>query len=84
MTNYDATAEMCLPEQLQMRADVVAGCSERPDFSPAQPWRAKTRRVPSKAAGNARLNTEVRIVWRSQVITHRSAFPGWRPLSTAG
>src|SRR5437016_13792306 len=27
-----------------------AGCSNRPDFSPAQPWRAETRLIPSKAA----------------------------------
>ena len=26
------------------------GCSKRSDFSPAQPWRAETRLVPSKAA----------------------------------
>src|SRR6185503_3611942 len=32
----------------------LAGCSKRPDFSPAQPWRAETRLVPSKAAGEAR------------------------------
>jgi hypothetical protein len=29
-----------------------AGCSKRPDFSPAQPWRAETRLVPGKAAAN--------------------------------
>jgi len=29
-----------------------AGCSKRPDFSPAQPWRAETRLVPSKAAAS--------------------------------
>ena len=29
-----------------------AGCSNRPDFSPAQPWRAETRRFPSKAAAS--------------------------------
>ena len=34
----------------QTRSTSVAGCSERPDFSPAQPRRAKTRLVPSKAA----------------------------------
>jgi len=28
----------------------LAGCSKRPDFSPAQPWRAKSRLPPSKAA----------------------------------
>jgi hypothetical protein len=29
-----------------------AGCSKRPDFSPAQPWRAETRLFPNKAAAN--------------------------------
>ena len=29
-----------------------AGCSKSPDFSPAQPWRAETRLVPSKAAAS--------------------------------
>jgi len=29
-----------------------AGCSKRPDFSPAQPRRAKTRRSASKAAAS--------------------------------
>ena len=29
-----------------------AGCSKRPDFSPAQPQRAETRPVPSKAAAS--------------------------------
>ena len=27
-----------------------AGCSKRPDFSPSQPWRAKMRLIPNKAA----------------------------------
>jgi len=30
----------------------LAGCSKRPDFSPAQPWRAETRLVPGKAAAS--------------------------------
>jgi hypothetical protein len=29
-----------------------AGCSKRPDFSPAQPWGAERRLVPSKAAAS--------------------------------
>ena len=29
------------------------GCSKTPDFSPAQPWRAKTRLVPREAAASA-------------------------------
>lgn len=28
------------------------GCSKRPDFSPAQPWHAKMRLVPTKAAAS--------------------------------
>ena len=28
------------------------GCSKRPDFSPALPWRAETRHVPSKTAAS--------------------------------
>jgi len=30
----------------------LVGCSKRPDFSPAQPWRAETRHSAGKAAGN--------------------------------
>src|SRR5436853_5859883 len=30
----------------------LAGCSKRPDFSPARPWRAETRLVPSEAAAS--------------------------------
>jgi len=33
------------------REEHLAGCSKSPDFSPAQPWRAETRLVPGKAAG---------------------------------
>jgi len=29
---------------------VIPGCSKRPGFSPAQPWRAETRLLPNKAA----------------------------------
>ena len=29
-----------------------AGCSKRPDFSPAHPWRAETRLVPGKAVAS--------------------------------
>jgi hypothetical protein len=32
----------------------LAGCSKWPDFLPTQPWRAKTRLVPSKAAGESK------------------------------
>src|SRR5712692_8204896 len=32
------------------QGNTPAGCSKRPDFSPAQPRRAETRLVPSKAA----------------------------------
>ena len=34
----------------------IAGCSKRPDFSPAQPRRAKTRRSAGKAATSAGLS----------------------------
>ena len=34
------------------RREDRAGCSKRPDFSPAQPRRAKTRRSAGKAAAN--------------------------------
>jgi len=33
-----------------MGGEYLAGCSKRSDFTPAQPRRAKTRLVPSKAA----------------------------------
>ena len=34
------------------KASIIAGCSKSPDISPAQPWHAKTRLVPSKAAAS--------------------------------
>jgi hypothetical protein len=34
------------------RGERPAGCSKRPAFSPAQPWRAKTRLFPNKAAAS--------------------------------
>src|SRR5947209_3928487 len=37
---------------MAQRENTIAENSKRPDFSPAQPWRAKTRLVPSKAAAN--------------------------------
>ena len=33
-------------------ASLSSGCSKRPDFSPAQPWRAETRLIPCKAAAS--------------------------------
>jgi hypothetical protein len=37
---------------LQASSEAIAGCSERPDFSPAQPRRAKTRHSAGKAAAS--------------------------------
>jgi len=39
-----------------------AGCSKRPDFSPAQPRHAETRLVPSKAAANEEARRTFRYV----------------------
>jgi hypothetical protein len=39
-----------------------AGCSKKPDFSPAQPWRAETRLVPSKAAASEEARRTFRYV----------------------
>jgi hypothetical protein len=39
-----------------------AGCSKRPDFSPAQPWRTETRLVPSKAAASEEARRTLRYV----------------------
>ena len=36
--------------RMAQQENAPAGCSKRPDFSPAQPWRAETRLVPGKAA----------------------------------
>ena len=42
--------------------DVPAGCSKRPDFSPAQPWRVETRLPPSKAAASEEARRTLRYV----------------------
>ena len=39
-----------------------AGCSKRPDFSPAHPWRAETRLVPNKAAASEEARRTLRYV----------------------
>jgi hypothetical protein len=44
------------------KGEYHAGCSKRPDFSPAQPWRAKTRLVPSKAAASEEARRTLRYV----------------------
>ena len=41
---------------------IPAGCSKRPDFSPAQPWRAETRLVPGKAAASEEARRTLRYV----------------------
>jgi hypothetical protein len=38
------------------------GCSKKPDFSPAQPWRAETRLVPSKDAASEEARRTLRYV----------------------
>ena len=38
------------------------GCSKRPDFSPAQPWRAETRLFQSKAAASEAAKRTLRYV----------------------
>src|SRR5437879_13925528 len=40
----------------------LAGCSKRPDFSPARPRRAETRLVPSKAAASEEARRTLRYV----------------------
>ena len=53
-----ATGDFCSTRELRGAARVAqqeyipAGCSKSPDFSPARPWRAKTRLVPGKAAAD--------------------------------
>ena len=39
-----------------------AGCSKRPAFSPAQPWRAETRLVPGKAAASDEARRTLRYI----------------------
>src|ERR1700704_541112 len=39
-----------------------AGCSKSPTFSPTQPWRAKTRLVPVKAAASEEARRTLRYV----------------------
>ena len=48
--NYVGTADLRWPARLGQEGNTPAGWSNRPDFSPARPWRAETRLVPSKAA----------------------------------
>ena len=53
--NHFGTAELRWPAHWGQQENAPAGCSKRPDFSPAQPWRAETRLVPSKAAASYHL-----------------------------
>ncbi len=41
LTNYQATAEMRMSEQLEMLSEVVAGCSERPSSKAAASGEAR-------------------------------------------
>ena len=52
-----------------------AGCSKRPDFSPAQPWRAETRLLPSKAAASDYLPPLLRGGWDGPNCAQRSHPP---------
>ena len=54
--NFDGLARVAQQE------NTPAGCSKRPDFSPAQPWRAETRLVPSKAAASEEARRTLRYV----------------------
>ena len=38
-----STAELRWPARQEYEENIPAGCSKRPDFSPAQPRRAETR-----------------------------------------
>ena len=44
--------EISTTARFGLDGNIPAGCSKRPDFSPAQPWRAETRLVPNKAAAS--------------------------------
>jgi len=50
--NHFNTLELRWSACVAQRKNTPAGCSKRPDFSPAQPRRAKTRRSTGKAAAN--------------------------------
>ena len=50
--NHFGTLERLWSAHMRQEENTPAGCSKGPDFSPAQPWRAETRFVPSKAAAS--------------------------------
>jgi len=52
--NYVGTLEFLGSTRVAQQQSGHAGCSKRQDFSPAQPRRAETRLVPSKAAGESK------------------------------
>jgi hypothetical protein len=60
--NHFGIAEHRWPAHLGLEKNACAGCSKRPDFSPAQPWHAKTRLVPSKAAASEGARRTLRYV----------------------
>jgi hypothetical protein len=50
LTNYLSTRNCEHLDTHRLHSRFFAGCSERPAFSPAQPWRTEMRLDPSKAA----------------------------------
>ena len=52
--NYVGTLEFLGSTRVAQQQSGHAGCSKRSAFSPAQHQRAKTRLVPSKAAGESK------------------------------
>src|SRR4051812_41738909 len=51
LTIYNILVSKCSRLPLRRKGNTFAECSKRQRFSPSQPWRAETRLVPSKAAG---------------------------------
>ena len=52
--SYVGTLEFLRSTRVAKQQNGHTGCSKRPDFSPAQPRRAKTRRSAGKAAGESK------------------------------
>ena len=50
MKNYIGTPERRWSARTAQQKNISAGCSKKPDISPAQPWRAETSLFPNKAA----------------------------------
>ncbi len=56
------TPELHGPHIVGQQENTPAGCSKRPEFSPAQPRRAKTRRSAGKAAASEEARRTLRYV----------------------